>query len=632
MKYNISFDVCGILILLIIAGHFFNSRRLGLARDRFFGAFVIICTANIFFDIVTAFTIYWAQSLPLWLNMLLNSVYYALQTALPPMFGIYVLLVTGRFGRKTCAMFVIPSAIAMLMLIPNLFVPIYFKFENGFIHAPGYYPLLALFAADMLATMAIILKYSGRLRHDRAVTMLFIIPVTLIASFLQLLMPSQLLCGISTAVAIAMMYLTLQNPADMTDEESGALSRRAFVITQEEGGINRACCNLILAKLTNLPFVHIALGDGAMVDAAGGFCRYLSSLPQRPRVFRLRPDTVAALFSSGSDCSAAAVRLRERLSHSFRIGGADIMLSVACCIAEDADLSGGGDDFAGLLDQAAELASDGDGGMQRIGREFAGRIERRRGIARAITGSEGTLLVRYIPVMSLPERRIVSAEAEISLQHPELGLIRSEELLSCAEKTGTAAMIGSRAFARVCAMIRDNGLDRAGSTENILINISPQQLLRDDFAKYAMKTAKEYGVRTDFIIFQTTGQTSGVSAQNAARNSAEIRAAGFGLCMDATDTRMTILSDLFERPYSRIKLGRRFFGMAAERNNGGRVAVHIAAVFDGFGCESCVADVESEEELELARRAGIGFAQGRYISEPVPEEDFPKFIRMQGLL
>ena len=60
-------------------------------------------------------------------------------------------------------------------------------------------------------------------------------------------------------------------------------------------------------------------------------------------------------------------------------------------------------------------------------------------------------LIHYQPIVSLPERKIVGAEALIRWQHPQLGLIPPDEFIHISENIGLITKIGEWVLRKACA-------------------------------------------------------------------------------------------------------------------------------------------------------------------------------------
>jgi EAL domain-containing protein (putative c-di-GMP-specific phosphodiesterase class I) len=114
-----------------------------------------------------------------------------------------------------------------------------------------------------------------------------------------------------------------------------------------------------------------------------------------------------------------------------------------------------------------------------------------------------------------------------------------------------------------------------------------------------------------------------------------IKALGVGLSLDDFGTGYSSLSQLAHYPFDRLKIDRSFVRdlpdaasppASADVRPGGRAGAHalwmiqaIASLGSGLGMATIAEGVETDQQAELVRRAGVTEMQGYLMSRPVPE-------------
>jgi EAL domain-containing protein (putative c-di-GMP-specific phosphodiesterase class I) len=121
-----------------------------------------------------------------------------------------------------------------------------------------------------------------------------------------------------------------------------------------------------------------------------------------------------------------------------------------------------------------------------------------------------------------------------------------------------------------------------------------------------------------------------------------IKALGVGLSLDDFGTGYSSLSQLAHYPFDRLKIDRSFVRdlpeaghpvASADVRPGGRTEAHalwmiqaIASLGSGLGMATIAEGVETDQQAELVRRAGVTEMQGYLMSRPVPESALASLI------
>lgn len=134
MKFDPCLEICALAFLLMVTFFFFSKGNLYTLSGKLYGAFLCIMLGNLVFDIGSAYTITYSMQVPLWWNMFVNTGLFILQIALPGMFMVYIMGLTGCLGRTRkdlllCLILMIPCLCAIGMIFGNLFVGSLFYFD-----------------------------------------------------------------------------------------------------------------------------------------------------------------------------------------------------------------------------------------------------------------------------------------------------------------------------------------------------------------------------------------------------------------------------------------------------------------------------------------------------------------------
>src|SRR5262249_52321381 len=120
----------------------------------------------------------------------------------------------------------------------------------------------------------------------------------------------------------------------------------------------------------------------------------------------------------------------------------------------------------------------------------------------------GELEMHYQPVVHLPTRRIVGAEALLRWRHPERGMVPPSTFIPLAESTGLILPIGRWALNEACreAAAWQNVRQGAGvaSQFTIGVNISPWQIQQPDLVETVRSALQDSGLAPENLILEMT--------------------------------------------------------------------------------------------------------------------------------
>ncbi len=222
--------------------------------------------------------------------------------------------------------------------------------------------------------------------------------------------------------------------------------------------------------------------------------------------------------------------------------------------------------------------------------------------------------------------RIVSVEALLRWQHPELGLILPGEFIPVAEESGLIVDLGRWALRQACVQCqawRNAGLPPL----RVEVNISAVQLKRDDLTATVSAALAETELAPAGLGLEVTESllASDIPATAAALH--DLRRLGIRLSIDDFGTGYSSLSYLGHFPFDRLKIDKAFVrGLIADPNDVAIIRA-IIAVGHALGMRVLAEGVETPEQRNALAEAGCDEIQGYLLSRPLPAEGLPEFLR-----
>ena len=238
--------------------------------------------------------------------------------------------------------------------------------------------------------------------------------------------------------------------------------------------------------------------------------------------------------------------------------------------------------------------------------------------------------LHFQPLIGLPSRRLVAAEALIRWRHPERGLIPPGEFIPFAESTGFMHTLTHWVVAR--ALDACAAWHAAGFPVRVGVNVTPQDLFDDAFVDHLHQHLEASGLEPTALCLELTETAFMDNPERVVDTMLALRDMGVALAVDDFGTGYSSLTYVRELPVTELKIDRSFTAELAERDE----ATHIVSSAIELGRRlnmSVVAEgVEDARTLDLLSHMGCNLAQGFHICRPLPEDEFVAWMTARGFV
>jgi EAL domain-containing protein (putative c-di-GMP-specific phosphodiesterase class I) len=206
-------------------------------------------------------------------------------------------------------------------------------------------------------------------------------------------------------------------------------------------------------------------------------------------------------------------------------------------------------------------------------------------------------------------------------QHPELGRVAPDEFIRIAEDAGLIADIGLWVLGRACA--------HAAQMKHpivVSVNVSPAQLLREDFAQQALRVIQRSGLAPERLEIEVTESLFMDSSPQALANLHALRDVGVRIALDDFGTGYSSLAYLRRFPFDTLKIDRAFVRELMTRHDARAIVKTILELARTLGMSTIAEGVEEPAQLDVLREAGCGSVQGYLAARPMPRGDFLRLL------
>ena len=322
---------------------------------------------------------------------------------------------------------------------------------------------------------------------------------------------------------------------------------------------------------------------------------------------------------ASSDATAVARKLIDLIDAPLRIEGQDVRVAatigVAVCPADGADADALMQRAAAALQFARETAARFYQFFDPVvAQREARRLQLQSDLRQAL--DNGEFLVHYQPRVSVRSRRVVGVEALLRWLHPRFGLLPAGQFVDLAEESGLIVPIGELTLAQAC-----EAAARWPRDVLLSVNLSAREFRGADVNTVVGRVLQKSGLPPGRLQIEVTESSLG-------RQSAEIEAAigrltrlresGVSVALDQFGTGACSLALLRDFPADALNIEGGFIRSLADDTAAMAILRAITALGRHFGARVVAEGVETEEQFELARRAGCSHAQGYLFGRPMP--------------
>ena len=219
----------------------------------------------------------------------------------------------------------------------------------------------------------------------------------------------------------------------------------------------------------------------------------------------------------------------------------------------------------------------------------------------------------YQPIVDAQSNQVVTLEALMRWDHPELGPVSPALFIPIAEDCNLIAALGDWALRRACEEVM-----RLPGTFRIAVNVSPAQFSNTSFPTIVAQALANSGIAPDRLELELT--ESIFLADDAATETmfAALKNLGVRLVLDDFGTGYSSLAYLRKAPFDKIKIDQGFIrGVTEPGNRNGAIIKAIVSLAEALDMDTTAEGIEALDELEMMRKLNVGQIQGFVYSRAV---------------
>ena len=367
-------------------------------------------------------------------------------------------------------------------------------------------------------------------------------------------------------------------------------------------------------------------GDLLLMELSG---RLLSVLPENYLVARLGGDEFAVVLENVDTREKAkeiAANIKSVIQKHFQLEGVGLLIDASVGIAmypED------GNDSTILMrraDVAMYHAKKNGVGISAYDESFDTNSPQRLaligGFSKAI--EENELVLHYQPQIRVRDKRVIGVEALVRWDHPEHGLLMPDQFIPIVELSDSIIALTywviNQAFSD-CKKWQGQGVDIG-----IAVNVSTLNIQDEGFVNHLNKMIVKHHVNPDKIQLEITESVILADTKRALKTINELDMMGIKISIDDFGTGYSSLAYLKEIPVDELKIDKSFVMDVEENDNDAVIVKSTIDLAHNLGLKVTAEGVETKGALDLLDILDCEYAQGFYISRPIPTDKIVSWV------
>lgn len=337
-------------------------------------------------------------------------------------------------------------------------------------------------------------------------------------------------------------------------------------------------------------------------------------------------------IASRDEVESLAQNWLANLGRSLRVGEIDIGVSVSLGVAIFPDDGTRADHLIRGADAALhDVKRRGGKALNFRSADAHARLVERLALMDGLrnAAARGEFSLEYQPVVDIPTRRIVGAEALLRWQHPDRGRIAPDRFIPLAEECGLMPEIGDWVLNTACREAQQWAAPH-GEPLRVAVNLSAFELRRVDVAQRVAQVLDSSGLLPSRLTLELT--ESGLLEDEAATIAqfGALRDLGVRIAMDDFGTGYSGLQAASRLPFDVIKLDRSFLSIVRPSERALiRTAIDLAR---HLGMDLVAEGVETIEQHQFLLESSCSRGQGYLYARPLKAEALRALISVGFVL
>ncbi|MBQ4464407.1 MAG: EAL domain-containing protein [Oscillospiraceae bacterium] len=638
MTYNNSYDVAAVMLCVSCIFYFLMSKRIRHFKHTLYA---ILCGCVLTGSLSNIFAGYFARiHHPVAANLAINT-YFLVNVLTMCVFGLYVQCMNGYLmnrHKKYYLLYSIPAVLAALLIGANFFLHFLFYYDADcrYVRGEAFLLMHLLTVFYLVQTIYTIIRNAVFVQKQKIIYLLSGLGLVIAGIVVQMLFRQLQIQLFTEAVMLTLMSIVFENASLEVDPDLNIYKRKVFLDFYKTVCDLKSEMTLIAISLVNTEQLLSTLSSEEKAAAFRSVCEKLSKLVGHNNVYTYTTEKYAVMLERRNVRNYNIVEndfliaLEAMFNQSWSVGDKKVFFNALVTVIhlpEDAE--------SVTLDSIFHRGRNlnfVDSNMILRDHKDVDILRKRTRMLNAVRRAceNRSFLVYYQPIWSVDTRSVVSAEALVRMDDPELGFIPPDEFISAAEEYGLISDLGEIVLEKVCEFCATYHPEQYG-IEWIELNVSPYQLGDANIVQKFAKILQKYNIPVSFINLELT-ETVDVFRNGIFEDTLrQLKDFGFTFSMDDYGTGYSNLANLMSNNYRTVKIDKSLLWKATDKEGMDFLMITVNQL-KSIKLQVLQEGVETKEQLDIITAFGGNLIQGYYFSKPIPDREFIAYCKGRAVL
>jgi diguanylate cyclase (GGDEF)-like protein len=344
--------------------------------------------------------------------------------------------------------------------------------------------------------------------------------------------------------------------------------------------------------------------------------------------YRLGGDEFGLLLQGDLDDAAllgSAEFICNALKAPFELTGVTVRISCTVGLAVYPDMSADAVELFERADYALYHAKRNGkrGGVTLFSAEHEADIRRHSLVEQALRSGdlEREMSLAYQPIVDATTGKPIGFEALARWTSPEIGVVRPDEFISVAEKSGLIPTLTRLLLGKALQAVK-------GWPEPLRLsfNLSVHDLAASDGVLRILAMIGQSGVSPSRIELEITETAMVHDFAQVTTAIDTLKAFGVGISLDDFGTGYSSLRQVHRLPLDKLKIDRSFITDIHLNTVSHKIVKSLVTLCRDMNLKCVVEGVEREEELAVLRELGCELIQGYYYAKPMQQAEIDGYL------
>lgn len=642
---HLRFQIAATVVLVVVEILYFSRPQIKILSTRIFNYILISAAIYLLFDYATVFSLVYYDKFPHWLVRLLHQGF--ILGFEGTFLFIYIFLDVTTHNQQRLSLFekIFVMMIIFISAIAILFSNIKYHISDTAIYSYGemvnrVYILITILTCSTIIK-AIIASRNVESRHVTSYV-LFSMGLWIIFGLCQLFLPQILFSSVSISTMLLVLVISLGNPSEHVDKESGAFNYEALRLVISDR-LNKAkpfyIVNIDMEEISKL---RRQFGDQAVIFVLNEIRTFIAKQFNQ-NIYKLNNHSFTVIFDErNQEKMDTCLRILEDRFHEKWNLNETTKIHINAHVdyvrfpQDTPFLKKGAQTSTSQLLEFVELChtfSDDAEFVHRVDTKLLQKRDRQDLILKLLQNaikSDG-IEMYYQPIYCIAEKKFTNCEALVRLKDSTtLGFVSPEEFIPVAERNFLIMPLSNCIFEKVFEFVSRKNLSKKG-LKHVEVNLSAIESVDLGFPNLMKDLLEKHGLEPSIINLEITESIAVSSGRKLKRNMDDLINYGCTFSMDDFGTGYSNLSQITRADFSIIKIDKSLLWPIFEKKNPNRenskiLLENMVSMILQMGLKIVVEGVETKEQFDYLESLGVTYIQGYYFSKPIESEEYLRFL------